>query len=205
DILDNNELEFALERFRKRTVHDFRKPDIIGCDACLTATVELTHQLREHADIFVGSQDNEPVDGWPYDAILKTLHDGVQPVHAAINIVDAYAAATAGQDDLTLSAIALDRMAPLATALNDLGTLLLPLVKTDLTALAVAREKTRVCANFDLIDLYGYVDAIRSSVSDNGVLQKAAQAVLDEIHRAVIATSDDPEDSGAHGLSVYLP
>jgi hypothetical protein len=206
DILDNNELKFAFDQFRQRTVRDFRKTDILGCDACLTATVELAHQLRDDADVLVGSQDNEPANGWPYEAILKTLHDGVQPIHAAINIVNAYAAANAGQDDLTLSAIALDRMDRLAKALNDLGAKLLPLVSNDLYSLAVARQAARVFANFDLIDLYGFVEAILNGPGKtDSAVAAAATIALEETRQAVIATSDDPTESGANGLSVYLP
>src|SRR5207244_11708698 len=86
----------------------------------------------------------------------------VMPKRAAINIVDAYGDATKSDDEATLSAVDLAQMKSLSAALNDLGDALVPLVKDELRVLARAREDARTFANFDSIDLDGYVEALKT-------------------------------------------
>jgi hypothetical protein len=209
-FLDNNELTYALEYSYEHFGH--RRPDILGCDACLMASVEAAHQLRRCAKYLVASQDNEPADGWPYEEILATFGADVEPPQAAVNIVREYARKTKDDDDATLSAVALDLMDQLASALDHLGTALLPLVKSNIRILARAREDSRVVANFDSIDLFGYARAVGTRVAEampddaaRRAIRAAADSVTTTLKHAVIATSKDPEKSGAYGLSVYLP
>ena len=200
DFLDNNELAEGLAHvFQPR--YRQRKPVILGCDACLMASVEAAHQLREYATYFVASQDMEPATGWPYDRILATFNNSVDPLQAAKNIVRVYGDATSKDDLATLSAVNLRFMSRLASALNRLGAVLTPLVETDIKFLAHAREKARAFANFDSIDLYGFVAALRA----RRAIRDAANAVLSTLEKAVVATSRNPRRSHAHGLSIYLP
>ena len=209
-FLDNNELAHALEYSYERFGH--RRPDILGCDACLMASVEAAHQLRRCATYLVASQDNEPADGWPYKNILATFGGDVEPLQATMNIVREYGNETEKDDDATLSAVALDLMDQLASALDRLGEALLPLVKNNIRTLARAREDSRVVANFDSIDLYGYVEAVETRVAESmpdGSARRAIRAAADSVaatlKHTVVATSRDPRQSRAHGLSVYLP
>jgi cysteine peptidase C11 family protein len=47
-----------------------RKVDMVGMDACLMTMLEVAYQIRDHAEILVGS---EPGDGRPYDTVLRDL------------------------------------------------------------------------------------------------------------------------------------
>ncbi|MFX1338923.1 MAG: clostripain-related cysteine peptidase, partial [Promethearchaeota archaeon] len=47
--------------------------DLIGFDACLMAMAEVDYQIKDWADVRVGSEESEPGDGWPYDTILADL------------------------------------------------------------------------------------------------------------------------------------
>ncbi|MEK7812948.1 MAG: S8 family serine peptidase, partial [Candidatus Desantisbacteria bacterium] len=40
--------------------------DLIGFDACLMAMIEVAYQIKDFGDVMVGSEGNEPNDGWPY-------------------------------------------------------------------------------------------------------------------------------------------
>ena len=42
-------------------------------DACLVMMVELAWQLRDSLEILVGSEIEEPNDGWPYGEIIAFL------------------------------------------------------------------------------------------------------------------------------------
>src|SRR5439155_17347925 len=49
------------------------KLDLLGMDACLMSMIEIGYQLRDHVALTVGSEETEPGDGWPYNAILRDL------------------------------------------------------------------------------------------------------------------------------------
>jgi len=66
DFLDNLELKRVFEGLEK-------KIDIVGFDACLMAMMEIAYQLKDHAEIVVGSEELEPGKGWDYEAIVKYL------------------------------------------------------------------------------------------------------------------------------------
>ena len=71
DFLDNIELKRSWRSITKRLK---RKIDILGMDACLMSMAEVAYQTARHAPTSrVGSQEEEPGDGWPYDRILKAL------------------------------------------------------------------------------------------------------------------------------------
>src|SRR5512143_548059 len=61
DFLDNIELKKVLARIAKRLT---RKLDVLGMDACLMSMAEVAYQLRDSAGVAVGSQEEEPGDGW---------------------------------------------------------------------------------------------------------------------------------------------
>ena len=68
DCLDNRELKRVL-----KTAHRLlgRKVDLVGMDACLMTMLEVAYQIREHAQVLVGSEELEPGDGWPYALIFR--------------------------------------------------------------------------------------------------------------------------------------
>src|SRR5215470_11222803 len=70
DCLDNQELKRVLATAHHRLG---RKVDLVGMDACLMTMIEVAYQLREHAEVLVGSEAVEPGPGWPHAAILGDL------------------------------------------------------------------------------------------------------------------------------------
>ncbi len=48
-----------------------RKVDIYGSDACLMAMPEIAGEMRDSVDVFLGSEDVEPGEGWPYHTFLN--------------------------------------------------------------------------------------------------------------------------------------
>ncbi len=127
DFLDTEDLHQA---FSKAEAITGRKLDIIGMDACLMAMIEGARELSVHTDYFVGSQEVEPMDGWPYILILESLNaePGMLPEALAERIVRDYArsynAKTRQAETVTQSAIRLSatqETAALTKALVDRG------------------------------------------------------------------------------------
>jgi hypothetical protein len=206
DFLDNNEFESAM----RATIRE--EYAIIGCDACLMAMVEVAHQLKEFGRYFVASQDNEAADGWPYRTILTKFGDDQDPEAVATAMVDAYRETTVTNPLATLSAVDLHQMDDLADDLNELGAALSPLVATQLRPIALARRSARAFANFDSIDLCGFVQGIKTEIGnstadalDRRKVIDAADQVLSTMDIAVKRLSKHPAASRANGLSIYLP
>src|SRR6266568_4297175 len=66
DFLTNQEMRDGL----KNAIAKDGKFAIAGCDACLMSMIEVAYEIRDCAEVYVASQENEKHVGWPYDAIL---------------------------------------------------------------------------------------------------------------------------------------
>ena len=86
-----------------------RPIDVIGMDACLMAMAEVGYQVAPSASVFVGSQESEPGDGWPYDRILAALDANPAMDAAALGkeIVADYVASYPASEPVTQSAVTL--------------------------------------------------------------------------------------------------
>jgi len=70
DYLTIKEIKESLRNvFNKKN----RKIDIVFFDACFMQTVEVSYELREYVDYVIASQAYVPLDGFPYDVILKNI------------------------------------------------------------------------------------------------------------------------------------
>jgi hypothetical protein len=70
DCLDNQELKRVLATAHRALG---RKVDLAGMDACLMTMIEVAYQLRDNAQVLVGSEEVEPGPGWPHATILADL------------------------------------------------------------------------------------------------------------------------------------
>jgi hypothetical protein len=85
--------------------------DLIAMDACLMAMVEVSYQMKNLVNIFVGSQETIPGNGFAYSQFIKPLSinpAGTTPLQLAQDMVSAYKnfyTTLAPTPDFTLSAI----------------------------------------------------------------------------------------------------
>jgi hypothetical protein len=180
------------------------------------AMVEVAYELRSSASILVASEDEELVEGWPYDAVLKRFSPGLTPVDAAKAIVEEFENANKAKTYATLSAIALDQIDVLAGALDSLGVALLPVLSANSSTVTAARARTTEFATDGYIDVVDFVSRLKASfmaalpVGDNARAQitAAADSVLTATSAAVIATNRQPAagaDFRPHGIAIYMP
>jgi len=57
-----------------KAVREIGGVDIYASDACLMQMAEVAYELKDAAKITVGSEENEPGDGWAYDYFLSRVH-----------------------------------------------------------------------------------------------------------------------------------
>jgi len=96
-----------------------RKLDLLGMDACLMSMAEVGYQVRSSVELTVGSEQTEPVDGWPYDALLAELarNPAMTGRDLSTMIVTKYVASYR-RDPVTQSACDLTKSAALAEAIT---------------------------------------------------------------------------------------
>jgi len=181
------------------------KVDIYGSDACLMAMVEVAQQMYGSVGTFVGSEEVEPGDGWPYDSFLKAW--AANPSASANDIgkmlVTAYHDYYTAQQNssTTFSAIDMDRLPDLLTSITSLKEKLL--AKTDLTAVKTAAASSSRYTYNDYVDLSDLVDNVRTALDKSDEAQVALDNVSLQIKSAIVASATT--GIKANGISIWWP
>jgi len=125
---------------------------LIGFDACLMGMVEVAYELRDAGpSVMVASEELEPGDGWPYDAILGQLaaNPGWSVAQLGYAIVELYYASySEGTPMRTQSVIDLTKAASLAESVSGFADVIRDSWETDRSAVATAARSV-----MDRIDL----------------------------------------------------
>ena len=209
DSLDNEELRSAVRHIKLLLGQPL---DLLGADACLMAMVESACIVRDYVRVVVGSQDEEPATGWPYDHILQDLvaTPELQPEALAAAIVRRYVDSARGRS-ITLSAIAPDRLDPLLDAIRALRNALLDNEEElEDRMFELARSRARAVSFFsgDYVDIVDFVNTLYDR-SDSTRVRAACELV-----RGALAAPDGPVLCNATrgiyadrccGLSICVP
>lgn len=190
------------------------KFDFIGFDTCLMATIETANMLVPYADYMVASEELEPGTGWDYNAWLSTIKNNpaISTLDISKKIIDSYYASFNSNVDeqktVTLSAIQLNKVAALTTALDNLakkaGNNLNSTPDVVRIEIGQGREKSESYgqqANDDsgMIDLGDFVSKLSATYSTEATNVKTA------IANAVAYNKRGSAKPKAQGLSIYLP
>ena len=190
--------------------------DIYGSDACLMQMLEVAGEMKESTDYFVGSQENEPGEGWPYLPFLKkwTANPKMTPAEISVLLSKEYAAAYAEGGiyatngpvtGITFSAWDMSKLDGVYTALIDFGRNLNTLSATDLKSVKQAAKITQRFSKEDYADLGDFLKNTR-----NLNLPAIEPLVLDNLEARLndlVLTTDNNqiEFAKATGVSVWLP
>ena len=115
DVLSMDEVQQALSEIQTQTGEIM---NLIGFDACLMSMMEVAYEIRDYGAVMVGSEETEPLDGWPYDTILAGLRDNPDwsAPRLGRRIVNRYYASYG--NSYTQSAITLSHANSLATSIS---------------------------------------------------------------------------------------
>ncbi len=230
------ELDEALAEIRRQTGID--KLELIGMDACLMAHVEVFDALAPHAKYAVASQEVEPALGWAYTGFLADLlaNPDVEGSHLGEYIVETYidedqritddaarsewvgrgafGAPSEEQlsrqlsDDITLTAVNLEKMPQVMDSLNQLAYLLQGDSQRNVAeARNYAQSFTSVFGRTvppSYLDLNNLAGIIKDNTRDPQV-QQAVDDLQASIGEAVVAERHGKKKPGAAGMSIYFP
>ena len=217
DFLDTKDLHKAFSEAEGLTG---RRLDLIGMDACLMAMVEGARELAAHTDYFVGSQEVEPMDGWPYALILQGLNaePSLAPADLADRIVRDYAtsygAQTRADETVTQSAIRLANTGETEALVKALVDAILARgQEAVLRSIAnQARSATLRFEDRNYRDLGDFAKRLadKTEWENYPEVTAAAQALYAHLQARtpdapVVRVAFRPKYQDATGLSVYLP
>jgi hypothetical protein len=212
DCLDNQELKRVLATAHRALG---RKVDLVGMDACLMTMIEVAYQLRDHAQVLVGSEDVEPGPGWPHATILADLTKNPTMTGAELGaaVVQRYVESYRhGGENATQSAINLGRLDDLVEAVDVLARRLLAGLKSAavMASLLAARRKTLQFFEGLYVDLH-HLAANLATTAGNSLIADACRDVQrildgDEVRSPIIAQAHvGASMAPARGLSIYFP
>jgi hypothetical protein len=184
------------------------KLDLVGFDACLMGMVEVAYALRDVTNYVVGSEETEPLGGWPYDAILGALDatPSYSPEDLAGVIVTEYVDSYPGETYITQSAVDITELSNLVSKINAFTNV----ANAEWAHLETARANAfryhhwcpaNVCWGIDLWDFANEVD---SEVTSSAI-RNAAVDVKNAIDDFVIAERHSPDMDESHGIAIYFP
>ncbi len=204
DFLDNLELKQVFVDLGK-------KLDIIGFDACLMNMLEVAYQLREHAEVIVGSEELEPGKGWDYEALVKFLVENPNASNEEIGkaIVDSFVASYSDDSELkvTLSALRTEALDNLACLFNNFAHTILrkeERIRSKFLPIVDETQTFDYQSNEQIYrDLKHFLLLTKESYDDEEIVE-ATEALLEGLDKVVFYNLTKNFEH-AYGLSVYLP
>lgn len=203
------DIENGLKMARQETG---KKIDVLGFDACLMASAEVAHQLKDEVSYLVASQEVEGGAGWAYNRVLsegtlKSLDKqltatrfNMDPKQVATHVV---LCAEGNQDDLpTMSVIETSKMPAVVKALDNFADAM--------ATSAVSKEKLTSAADatqgfYDYKDLKDFANKVKDNVQEEDCyLAGAAERLSRAVSNAVVAEQHSENYPNAHGMSIEL-
>jgi hypothetical protein len=208
DALDNRELRVVLAGFCALLG---RKIDLLGMDACLMNMVEVAYQLRDSVNVIVGSEIEEPFDGWPYAEILSRLTARPRQDATAFArwIVKSYLSSYQGKGEtVTQSALDVSRIGDVVTKIDALSKTLLTALETGTKSIAAAWKKSPRFYDDNYIDLLCFAKNLRRKAGPD--LQASAESLISALKpgksRTILSQGKiGREVRGTGGLSIFFP
>ena len=207
DFLDNIEMKRVLTAVKKPFGG---KIAVLGMDACLMSMVEVGYQVRNTAEVMVGSQEVEPGDGWPYDTVLKALASQPAMTSKEVGklIVDRYLASYKASDGVTQAALDLSASTKLEGAIDTLAAALLKGTSDQQTLFAMmrARRSVQMFDTKDYIDLLHYCRLLRKLTADARILAGCDAVERQGVPSFVLAAGfKGAGQANSNGVSIYFP
>ncbi len=210
DFLDNIEMKKVLAAAKKTAGH---KIDLLGMDACLMSMAEVACQVRASVQYTVGSEQTEPLDGWPYTTLLSELTK--KPAMAtkdfASVIVKKYIASYPSSEAVTQSAFDLAQSDKLMSAVKEMASVLSAnltdqAVKVAIMEARAAVQSYDVADNIDLVDFCKLLCANDALADDiKNACEKVIEAVGGSGGLVVKSGRKGSSVKNSHGVAIYFP
>lgn len=181
------------------------KVDVYASDACLMAMVEIAQEMGGAVETFVGSEEVEPGEGWPYHLFLQRWAQNPTATSQEVGsyLVDAYNEfySASGIDDATLSALDLSQIPALTQSIAALKDSLM--ARTDFSAIKTAAQNSSRYASYDYVDLSDVLDNMATGLTTSDAAAVTIANVKQQIAKTVI--SSKTTGLKAAGIAIWWP
>jgi hypothetical protein len=181
--------------------------DIYASDACLMQMAEVAYELKDTAKITVGSEENEPGDGWGYNEFLARVHSNkgnLTPDVMAAAAVQGYKAFYEPKGTATTqSAIRTSGLVSFRQLLDGWAELAM---KEDKKMLEEARTAAVGFGGAGSKDMIHFIELVHGK-TQSAALKAQTVKVMDHFYKKVLIDNKTTGDKfkKAYGLGVYLP
>ena len=188
-----------------------KKLDLIAMDACLMAMVEVGYQMKDLVNIFVGSQETIPGEGYPYSQFLRPLSLNpatTSPLILAKNMVTAYSKFYTQQmptSDFTLSAIDVTSINLIKQNIDQFITAVAACKKINAAStksiILAARKASISFAMPEYIDLYSFYANVLNQIKK---ISPKSLLILEKRHKTIKAVPSKAFKKTLDALSVVV-
>ena len=185
------------------------KIDVVGNDACLMASLEVAGEMSDVADYYVGSEELEPGDGWPYDDFLRSWNalNHATPTQVAQALVRDYVASyssgSQGSSSVTFSAFDVKALSQLNEPLSRLKDEILSLSSSQKKQLVTVANNTQDFYESDYKDLGDFLLNLRSAPALTSA--QTLDALDGALSKVVIANATTSHYARAKGATLWIP
>ena len=198
-----------------------KKIDVLGFDACLMAETEVAYELKDHANIYMASEESEMGPGWDYTSILgganmaKAIEKLQEKATNRINVTPeefAKIVIDVNEHDNhyipTFSITDMSKMDGVKDAFNELAKTIQN--SDDKKSIQKAiRESENYGDGYkpygDLRDAGQMMDNLIANASDKKIVA-AAKKAKEALNAAIIHNEVNPsQHPGSQGLTIYAP
>lgn len=183
-----------------------QKVDIFGSDSCLMAMAEVVGEMKGSVAHFVGSEEVEPADGWPYEKFLARINTGEKKSAAEVSeiLAKAYSDSYERGRQATLSGMDLAQYGTLATAVRDLGEAMKAQSVAARQKIFQAMTRAQSFTNDDYKDLGDFVDQISADPA-TGIRPEVLVGVKTALKLFVTSNHTTTDMARAQGVSIWFP
>jgi len=181
--------------------------DIYASDACLMQMAEVVYELRNAAKLVVGSEENEPGDGWGYHEFLSRVHSNqgdLTPEVMAAAAVQGYKAFYAPSSQATTqSAVKTAGIVKFRQLLDQWVDLVM---QEDKAMLIEARGTAVSFGGAGSKDLTHFMELVHANAK-SGMLKDKTVQVMNQFYDRVLLDNGTtgPRFDKAYGMGIYLP
>jgi hypothetical protein len=205
--ITTEELGEVMGQFAKTIGH---KVDIYGSDACLMGMAEVAGEMKDSVAYFVGSEEVEPGEGWPYSTFLKqwgALPDANPKEVAKLLARDylaAYSGGIYGSNSVTMSAFDLSKMDGFNAAVSNLSSELLKMNNSEMSKTRYSATTVLEFTNSDYKDFGDFLSKIGAAVSTQ-TTKEALSTAKAAVNDLVISNNVSSSFRDASGVAIWLP
>jgi hypothetical protein len=183
------------------TQYGINKIDLLGYDCCLMGMAEVGYETSSLTDVFVGSEETEPGDGWEYQRWLASLK--ANPTADAKTLGGYIVSAYYGTGYSTLSAADMTQTTTFVNAVNALADALIAAVPSYKTKIKNARTATKKYTDTTYLDLYDFCAKLKLQSLPSAVTTAATNLQTVITSNYILAKGGTAANS--YGVSIWFP